>query len=129
MAGVPDALPAMVKAYRMQEKTKQVGFEWESKEDVWQKVQEELDEFRAVMDLDDMTDGEREIEFGDILFSLINYGRFIGIDAETALSKVNEKFKTRFEFIETNAPKPLIEMTLSEMDALWEEAKAFDKKS
>ena len=122
LEGVPASLPAMVKAYRMQEKTKQVGFEWENTEQVWAKVEEELGELH-----DNIRNGapQREIEeeFGDVLFSLVNYARFIGVDPETALERVNRKFKSRFEYIETQAPKPLIEMTLEEMDELWEEAK------
>jgi len=117
LSGVPSGLPAMVKAYRMQEKTAQVGFEWENKEDVWLKVEEEILEFKEVMDTDDQK--AKEEEFGDILFSLINYARFQNIDPETALEKVNKKFKKRFEFIEQHATKPLNDMTLEEMDVLW----------
>lgn len=126
LAGVPDSLPAMIKAYRMQEKTKQVGFEWENKEQVWDKVTEEVHEFHAVS-LASGTKEELENEFGDVLFSLVNYARFIGIDPETSLERVNQKFKRRFEFIEANAPKPLTDMTLGEMDALWEGAKAIER--
>ena len=121
LGGVPSALPAMVKAYRMQEKTAQVGFEWENKDQVWEKVQEELDEFREA--LKEQNQAEKELEFGDLIFSLINYARFEGIDPETALEKVNRKFKKRFEYIEDQAPKPLKDMSLGEMDALWEAAK------
>ncbi len=123
LSGVPKSLPAMVKAYRMQEKTKQVGFEWENKEQVWEKVEEEMQEFKEVMDTKASFD-KKEEEFGDVLFSLINYARFTGIDPETALERINLKFKKRFEFIEEHAPKSLTEMTLDEMDALWNEAKA-----
>lgn len=122
LSGVPRSLPAMVKAYRMQEKTKQVGFEWENSEQVWEKVEEELAEFREAMNLE-LPEEKREEEFGDVLFSLINYARFQGIDPETALERVNQKFKKRFEYIEANAPKELQEMSLAEMDTLWEEAK------
>ena len=122
LSGVPRSLPAMVKAYRMQEKTKQVGFEWENSEQVWEKVEEELAEFRETMD-EGLSQEKREEEFGDVLFSLINYARFQGIDPETALERVNQKFKKRFEFIEANASKSLEDMSLAEMDALWEEAK------
>ncbi len=118
LSGVPNSLPAMVKAYRMQEKTKQVGFEWENAEQVWDKVEEEIQEFKEAE-----SQKEKEDEFGDVLFSLINYARFQGVDPETALEKVNKKFKKRFEYIEENAPKSLEEMTLDEMDALWNEAK------
>lgn len=122
LSGVPKSLPAMVKAYRMQDKTKQVGFEWENKEQVWNKVAEEMEEFKEVVDA--QAPKERlEDEFGDILFSLINYARYIGIDPETALEKVNRKFKSRFEYIEQNATKSLDLMSLEEMDALWEQAK------
>ncbi len=122
LAGVPTSLPAMVKAYRMQEKTKQVGFEWENAGQVWAKVQEEIGELR-----DNIENGapqkEVEDEFGDVLFALINYARFIGVEPEAALERTNRKFKSRFEFIEANAPRPLQDMTLGEMDALWNEAK------
>ena len=122
LAGVPKSLPAMVKAYRMQEKTAQVGFEWDNSEQVWEKVQEELEEFKETMD-QNLSSKKKEEEFGDLLFSLINYARFQGIEPETALERINQKFKTRFEYIEQQAPKPLEEMSLAEMDALWDEAK------
>lgn len=122
LAGVPKSLPAMVKAYRMQEKTKQVGFEWENAEQVWDKVEEEIQEFKETLELD-MSQEKREEEFGDVLFSLINYARFVKIDPETALERVNLKFKKRFEYIEAHAPKDLNDMTLAEMDLLWEAAK------
>ncbi len=122
LSGVPRSLPAMVKAYRMQDKTKQVGFEWENKDQVWDKLEEEIGEFKEVVN--SSAPKERiEDEFGDILFSLINYARYIGVDPETALEKVNRKFKSRFEYIEANATKTLEAMTLEEMDALWDEAK------
>lgn len=127
LSGVPNGLPAMVKAYRMQEKTKQVGFEWENAGQVWDKVEEEINEFREVSRNGTSRD-KLEDEFGDILFSLVNYARFVGIDPETALEKVNLKFKRRFEFIESNSPKPLKEMNLAEMDALWDEAKKLEKE-
>ncbi len=126
LGGVPNSLPAMVKAYRMQEKTKQVGFEWENEHQVWEKVEEEIAEYKALADTDENRD-KLEEEFGDILFSLINYARYKGIDPEMALDKVNRKFKSRFEYIEANAPKPLEEMELSEMDALWNAAKTDSK--
>tara|TARA_B110000483_G_scaffold62155_2_gene77329 strand:+ start:4999 stop:5757 length:759 start_codon:yes stop_codon:yes gene_type:complete len=121
LSGVPKSLPAMVKAYRMQDKTAQVGFEWENAEQVWKKVEEEIKEFKEVVDVDPE---KMEDEFGDIMFSLINYGRFKGIDPETALEKVNRKFKNRFEYIEAQATKPLSDMSLDEMDKLWNEAKS-----
>jgi len=127
LSGVPNSLPAMVKAYRMQEKTKQVGFEWENAGQVWEKVEEELSEFREVTRNGDSKD-KIEDEFGDILFSLVNYARFVGVDPETALEKVNQKFKRRFEYIESKAVKPLKEMKLAEMDALWDEAKHLEKE-
>lgn len=122
LSGVPKSLPAMVKAYRMQDKTAQVGFEWENSEQVWEKVEEEITEFKQELQ-DEASVEKREEEFGDILFSLINYARFEGIDPETALERVNQKFKKRFEYIEANAPKSLDDMNLDEMDALWNEAK------
>lgn len=122
LAGVPKSLPAMVKAYRMQEKTAQVGFEWEETEQVWEKVQEELAEFKETLDKQE-SQKRKEEEFGDLLFSLINYARFNDIDPETALERVNQKFKNRFEYIEAQAPKPLEEMSLEEMDMLWNKAK------
>lgn len=126
LSGVPNSLPAMVKAYRMQDKTKQVGFEWENEHQVWEKVEEEIDEFKAVLKAPRDQD-KLEDEFGDILFSLVNYARYIGIDPELALDKVNKKFKARFEYIEEHADKPLTDMDLAEMDALWNEAKALQK--
>lgn len=122
LQGVPGALPAMVKAYRMQEKTKQVGFEWENTAQVWAKVQEEIGELQEAIEHDHGQDRIEE-EFGDVLFSMINYARFLGIDPETALEKINLKFKKRFEYIEQHAPKSLEEMTLAEMDQLWNQAK------
>ncbi len=122
LSGVPKSLPAMIKAYRMQEKTKQVGFEWENAGDVWAKVEEEIQEFKEAMDNGESAE-KVEDEFGDILFSLINYARFQNIDPETALERVNQKFKSRFEYIEEKAPKDLKEMSLDEMDQLWNEAK------
>jgi XTP/dITP diphosphohydrolase len=122
LEGVPSSLPAMVKAYRMQEKTKQVGFEWENTEQVWAKVEEEIGELKENIE-NNAPQADIEEEFGDVLFSLVNYARFIGVDPETALERVNRKFKSRFEHIERNATKPLNDMTLAEMDVLWEEAK------
>lgn len=122
LAGVPNSLPAMVKAYRMQEKTKQVGFEWENAGQVWAKVEEEIGELQENIQ-NGAAQEDIEGEFGDVLFSLINYARFIGVDPETALERTNRKFKKRFEFIEAHAGRPLQDMTLAEMDALWEKAK------
>lgn len=122
LSGVPDSMPALIKAYRMQDKTKQVGFEWENAGQVWDKVEEEIAEFKEVAMQNEDQD-KLEDEFGDILFSLVNFARYKGIDPETALERVNQKFKRRFEYIESEAPKDLKEMTLEEMDALWNEAK------
>lgn len=122
LSGVPASLPAMIKAYRMQDKTGQVGFEWEHADQVWDKVEEEMAEFKETLD-DNQSQEKKEEEFGDILFSLINYARFQGIDPETALERVNRKFKRRFEYIEQHAPRDLKEMSLEEMDLLWNESK------
>ncbi|MBL0008899.1 MAG: nucleoside triphosphate pyrophosphohydrolase [Saprospiraceae bacterium] len=126
LSGVPDSLPAMIKAYRMQDKTRQVGFEWENAQQVWAKVEEEIEEFKEIVQLNGSKEA-LEDEFGDILFSLINFARYKGIDPETSLERVNLKFKRRFEYIESRAPKPLKEMTLGEMDALWDEAKELER--
>ena len=122
LQGVPKSLPAMIKAYRMQEKTAQVGFEWENSAQVWEKVEEEMAEMKETLDKD-LSQERKEEEFGDVIFSMINYARFKGIDPETALERINLKFKNRFEYIEKNAEKDLNEMTLEEMDKLWNEAK------
>ena len=122
LQGVPKSLPAMIKAYRMQEKTAQVGFEWENSAQVWEKVEEEMAEMKETLDKD-LSQERKEEEFGDVIFSMINYARFKGIDPETALERINLKFKNRFEYIEKNAKKDLNEMTLEEMDKLWNEAK------
>ena len=126
LSGVPDSLPAMIKAYRMQDKTRQVGLEWENDQQVWAKVEEEIEEFKEIVQLNGSKEA-LEDEFGDILFSLINFARYKGIDPETSLERVNLKFKRRFEYIESRAPKPLKEMTLGEMDALWDEAKELER--
>jgi len=119
--GVPNALPAIIKAQRMQEKAGQVGFEWDRVEDVWAKVEEELGELDEAVRLDDID--KKTDEFGDVLFALINYARFIGVDANRALDLTNRKFKSRVEYIEDNSGHSLGDMTLDEMDELWEEAK------
>ncbi len=128
LAGVPNSLPAIVKAYRMQEKAKQVGFEWENAEQVWDKVQEELAELQQAI-RSGAPPQDVEGEFGDVLFALVNYARFIGVEPEGALERANRKFKYRFEYIEANAPRPLAEMTLAEMDALWNQAKTPEVKA
>jgi len=122
LEGVPNSLPALVKAWRMQQKTAQVGFEWETPGQVWEKVEEEIGELKEAVELGQSQE-RKEDEFGDVLFSLINYARFIGVEPETALERVNKKFKSRFEYIENNAPRNLTELSLGEMDGLWNEAK------
>jgi len=123
LGGVPNSLPAMVKAYRIQEKARGVGFDWENTKQVWEKVQEELTEFNNERN---KNSEKMEEEFGDILFALINYARFVNINPEDALEKTNRKFIKRFNFIEQKAKeqgKPLSEMTLEEMEELWQQAK------
>ena len=122
LEGVPNSLPALVKAYRLQEKTAKVGFEWENTEQVWAKVEEEIQEFQEAK-LQNAPHEKLEDEFGDILFALVNYARFMDIDPEIALERTNKKFKKRFQYIEQQAPKPLIDMSLEAMDKLWNEAK------
>ncbi len=124
LAGVPKSLPAMVKAMRIQEKAKGVGFDWEVKEQVWDKVHEELNEFKTAGDKEASTE-----EFGDLLFSLINYSRFIDINAEEALERTNSKFIKRFTLMENmvkEAGKELTKMSLQEMDEYWNKAKRQD---
>ena len=128
LEGVPSALPALVKASRIQEKVKGIGFEWSNKEDVWAKVLEEIEEFKAEEAIQSV---EMEEEFGDILFSLVNYARFNNINPENALAKTNEKFKNRFQLMEQFIEKEGLElskMTLNEMDVYWEKAKKHLKK-
>lgn len=126
LEGVPNALPALVKAYRMQEKAAQVGFEWDNKQDVWAKVKEELAEFEQATQ-NGIDPNTAEDEFGDILFALINYARWIDVDPETALERTNKKFKRRFEYIEAHAHAPLTDLSLAQMDALWDEAKKLER--
>jgi len=124
LSGVPKALPALVKAMRLQEKAKQVGFEWEVKEQVWEKVGEEMGELREAV-VQNNKDAIED-EFGDVLFSLINYARFLQVDAENALERTNKKFISRFTRMEQKAAennKLLQTMSLAEMDALWNEIK------
>lgn len=127
LAGVPKSLPALVKAMRIQEKARAVGFDWQAKEQVWQKVEEEMREFRAEFNHTQEFDAQKaEAELGDVLFSLVNYARFLDINPETALEKTNLKFLTRFQYLEQKAKeigKQLSEMTLAEMDVFWNEAK------
>lgn len=120
LSGVPVSLPSMVKATRIQDKARQVGFEWENREDVWKKVEEEQQELLEAVTAQDKEHIEEE--FGDLLFSLINYARFLAIDPEGALEKTNKKFIRRFQWMEEQAArsgKKLQEMTLGEMDQLW----------
>lgn len=124
LAGVPKALPALVKAMRIQEKAKQVGFEWETKEQVWDKVEEEKKELQAAVVSGDVT--AMEDELGDVLFSYINYARFLNIDAENALSRTNQKFIRRFNLMEEAAARQgtaLQHMNLQQMDELWNQIK------
>lgn len=125
LEGVPKSLPAMVKANRIQEKARGMGFDWDNKEQVWEKVQEEIQELKNELDKED-NQAKVESEFGDVLFSLINYARFIGVNPEDALEKTNRKFISRFQYLEekTNQQgRNLKDMSLAEMDVLWEEAK------
>ena len=120
LSGVPTALPATVKAMRLQEKAKQVGFEWENKEQVWEKVEEEISELRAAIAMGKQD--KIEEEYGDVVFSLVNYARFLQVDAENALERTNKKFIYRFTEMEKQAMshgKSLQHMSLSEMDAIW----------
>lgn len=129
LEGVPLSLPALIKASRIQEKARGVGFDWEEKSQVWDKVEEELREFRDEFNTTEnkAIDKEKaESEFGDLLFSLINYARFIDINPEDALERTNKKFIKRFQYLENKAKeqgKNLKDMTLSEMDIFWNEAK------
>lgn len=128
LEGVPNSLPAMVKAYRMQEKVRGVGFDWEKPEQVWEKVQEELREFHDEVSKTG-NKKEMEAEFGDVLFSLINYARFLDINPEDALERTNKKFKKRFQYLEKETKaegKSLHDMSLDEMDVYWEAAKKMD---
>lgn len=120
ISGVPPSLPATIKAMRLQEKAKQVGFEWDNKEQVWDKVEEEIGELKMAVATGDHSKSEEEL--GDVFFSLINYARFLQVDAENALEKTNKKFINRFTSMEQQAlqtGKSLNEMTLQEMDAIW----------
>ncbi len=126
LQGVPKSLPAMVKAQRIQDKARGVGFDWEYPEQVWEKVQEELAEFKAEADTDST---KMEDEFGDVLFALINYARFKGINPEDALERTNKKFIRRFQYLETESAKEgkkLGEMSLEEMDVFWNRAKGLE---
>jgi len=127
LTGVPNSLPAMVKAYRMQEKVRGVGFDWNNAEQVWEKVNEEIAELQHEIAVGD--DEKKEKEFGDLLFSLVNYARFIGVNPEDALERTNKKFVQRFKYIEQQSKKhgkSLKNMTLAEMDVFWDEAKKIE---
>ena len=124
LEGVPNSLPALVKANRIQEKVAGIGFDWEEPNQVWEKVQEELNEFK--MEVEANNKAAMESEFGDVLFSMVNYARFLKINPENALERTNKKFTKRFKYLEAKAKslnKSLDEMTLAEMDVFWEEAK------
>lgn len=124
LSGVPPSLPAVVKATRIQEKAKQVGFEWDNKEDVWKKVEEEISELKEAIEMESKE--KIDEEFGDVLFSLVNYARFLRVDAEGVLEKTNKKFIYRFQQMETIAAaggKKLEDLSLTEMDDIWNEVK------
>jgi MazG family protein len=129
LEGVPASLPALVKAMRIQDKARGVGFDWEKKEQVWEKVEEEMQEFKNEFNGESdqvINRGKAMGEFGDLLFSLVNYARFIDIDPEEALERTNKKFIKRFQYLESESArdgKKLGEMTLAEMDVYWERAK------
>ena len=125
LAGVPSALPALIKAYRIQDKARNVGFDWEEREQVWDKVREEFGELQV--EIAQMDKDKAEGEFGDLLFSIINAGRLYGINPENALERTNQKFIRRFNYLEDNTIKQgqnLNDMSLEEMDAIWNEAKS-----
>lgn len=129
LSGVPQGLPALIKAFRVQEKVANVGFDWEQRSQVWDKVKEEVAEFRTEVQRED-TD-RMEAEFGDVMFSLVNAARLYGINPETALERTNRKFIKRFGYLEQQTirkGRSLKEMTLAQMDEIWEEAKQFDKE-
>ena len=124
LEGVPKGLPALVKASRIQDKVKGVGFDWEESHQVWDKVQEELEELQVEVAAGNQD--KIEAEFGDVLFSMINYARFLNVNPEDALERTNKKFIKRFQYLESKAVelgKPLMDMTLAEMDVFWNEAK------
>ncbi|CAM3561445.1 nucleoside triphosphate pyrophosphohydrolase [Zobellia roscoffensis] len=128
LEGVPNSLPALVKASRIQEKVAGVGFDWEKPEQVWEKVQEELAELQEEVRINDQD--KMESEFGDVMFSMVNYARFLNISPENALERTNKKFIGRFQYLEAKAKelgKDMKDMTLSEMDVFWDEAKLVEK--
>jgi len=128
LSGVPRSLPPLLKAYRMQEKVKGVGFEWRERSQVWDKVEEEMEELKAEVE-QNISKDKIEEEFGDLFFALVNYARYIGINPDDALERTNRKFIRRFQYIETQSAKEghnLSEMTLEEMDAYWNRAKEME---
>lgn len=129
LGGVPDALPSLIKAYRVQDKAANVGFDWDKKEDVWCKVREELDELKVELEKGDAE--KATDEFGDLIFSMVNAGRLYHINPDNALERTNKKFIRRFNHVEQRAKsqgKTLRDMTLGEMDALWNEAKLLERE-
>ncbi len=129
LSGVPQALPSLIKAYRIQDKARNVGFDWEERSQVWEKVKEEIAEFQA--EVEQMDQAKAEQEFGDVLFSLINAARLYKINPDNALEMTNQKFIRRFNYVEQHSirqGRPLKEMTLAEMDALWNEAKRLEQE-
>ncbi|MGN0067656.1 MAG: nucleoside triphosphate pyrophosphohydrolase [Bacteroides sp.] len=129
LSGVPAALPSLIKAYRIQDKARNVGFDWEERSQVWEKVKEEIREFQA--EVEQMDKEKAEQEFGDVLFSLINAARLYKINPDNALEHTNQKFIRRFNYVEQHSirqGRSLKEMTLAEMDALWEEAKRLERE-
>jgi len=128
LSGVPNSLPAIVKAYRIQEKASGVGFDWDNATQVWNKVLEEMNELKDVVEKDE-SPGRKEDELGDLLFAIVNYARFIDVNPEDALERTNKKFIQRFQYLEEKAKKnqkPLNEMTLEEMDVFWNQAKRIE---
>jgi XTP/dITP diphosphohydrolase len=127
LSGVPSGLPSLIKAYRVQEKAGKIGFEWDNIEDVWAKVEEEMAEFKE--EVKSQNKLKMESEFGDVMFAMVNYARYLNIDPDTCLENTNQKFIRRFQHIEKKAKennKELSEMTLGEMDKYWEEAKRLE---
>ncbi len=127
LGGVPNSLPALIKAHRVQDKARAVGFDWANRDDIWQKVEEEIEEVRHEIAGGDPVRMEKE--FGDLLFSVVNAARLFGIEPESALERTNKKFISRFNYIEEQARQksvPLKELGLTEMDKLWEEAKSLE---
>ena len=128
LGGVPATLPTLIKAYRIQDKARNVGFDWDEREQVWNKVKEEISEFET--ELENMDADKAEAEFGDVMFSLVNAARLYHINPDNALERTNQKFIRRFNFLESSCKqqgKSLSEMSLAEMDAIWEEAKQTEK--